>query len=253
MQTFDNLNEGIYPVIIFLFRLIKRKRKSGVIEETQQQILMAWFYNYSKRQQIYFKLKSETMSVNLLEKVQQSLGYPALHKIDPNTQQLVNEENTVAEDKFSQAAIPAVLTAMYKYVQADKGAENFLRGINSPDWAAQIFQGHVKDVFRKIAEYANLPLNNTIIPRLNQIANEAEKIVKDNLPAGATVKDVKAFFNNQRNNILLYLPPALNIGDMLNDDTLDDNVNKMEGPVSSLMQSIGAAFSSPVVEEKENH
>ncbi|MFT3679976.1 MAG: hypothetical protein QM791_06865 [Ferruginibacter sp.] len=193
------------------------------------------------------------MSVNLLEKVQQNLGYPPLHKIDPNTQQFTMLKDGIAEDKFSQAAIPAVLTAMYKYMQSDKGAESFLRGINSPDWVAQIFAGHIADVIRKVAEYADVPLSKGIVPKLNQIANEAERVAKENLPANAGVQDVKTFFHGQRNNILLYLPPALNIGDMLNDDTLDDNTNKMEGPVSNLMKTIGSVFSTPVSGEKEHH
>jgi hypothetical protein len=41
---------------------------------------------------------------------------------------------------------------------------------------------------------------------------------------------------------------------MLHDNTLDDNTHKMEGPVSSLMQSIGTAFSTPfTAEEIKNH
>ena len=66
----------------------------------------------------------------------------------------------------------------------------------------------------------------------------------------AQLKEVKVFFSNQKNNILLYLPAALNMGDLLHDASLDDNTNKMEGPISSLMQSIGSAFSKPVTDEE---
>jgi predicted ArsR family transcriptional regulator len=55
------------------------------------------------------------MSVNLLEKVQQNLGYAPLHKIDPNNAQEVTVHNE-PQYQFAQAAIPAVLTALYKYV-----------------------------------------------------------------------------------------------------------------------------------------
>jgi hypothetical protein len=34
------------------------------------------------------------------------------------------------------------------------------------------------------------------------------------------------------------LPPALQMGDLLNDNTMDDRTNKMEGPISSMMHSI---------------
>ena len=42
---------------------------------------------------------------------------------------------------------------------------------------------------------------------------------------------------------------GLHMGELLHDNTLDDNTNKMEGPVSSLLKSIGSAFSTPVTGE----
>ena len=49
--------------------------------------------------------------------------------------------------------------------------------------------------------------------------------------------------NSQRHNILVYLPAALYMGDVLNDEGLDDKTNKMEGPVSNLMHRIENSFS----------
>ena len=189
------------------------------------------------------------MSVNLLETIQKNLGYPALQKIDPNTQAVVEDAKTPDEHKFSQAAIPAVLTALYKYVQSDEGATVVLRGDNSTNWVGEIFHDNTKEVLQTIASYSHQP-GNVFNLKLNEIANEAVKITKENLPANAGIKEVKVFFSNQRNTILLYLPAALNMGGLLNDDTLDDNTNKMEGPVSSLMHAIGSAFSTPVTEEE---
>ena len=37
------------------------------------------------------------MSINILETVQQNLGYPALQKIDPNTQQVLENDKTPNE------------------------------------------------------------------------------------------------------------------------------------------------------------
>lgn len=65
------------------------------------------------------------MSINLLQTVQENLGYSPLQKIDANTQLVTVEANTPGEERFSQAAIPAVLTALYKYSQTDKGADLF--------------------------------------------------------------------------------------------------------------------------------
>jgi hypothetical protein len=189
------------------------------------------------------------MSINLLETIQQSLGYPALQKIDPNTQQVVADEKTPDEHKFSQAAIPAVLTGLYKYVQSDEGAEDFLQGNNSSNWVSKIFSNNKKEAIQIISAYAKQS-NQDPVAKMNAIADEAVKVVKGNLPADASAKEVKLFFNNQKNNILLYLPAGLNMGDLLHDTTLDDKTNKMEGPISSLMQNLGSAFSKPVMNEE---
>lgn len=190
------------------------------------------------------------MSVNLLEKVQQNLGYPPLQKIDPNTGKQASA--TVTQDHaFSQAAIPAVLTALYKYVQGDKGAEEVLRGDTSTDWVGRIFHDHHRDAVVKVKAYTAGDAAHAT-SQMNNIANEAVKVTKENLAPDAGIKEVKAFFLNQRNNILPYLPPELNLGDLLNDTTIDDNVNKMEGPISSLMKGIGSAFSNPVTNDDVN-
>jgi hypothetical protein len=85
---------------------------------------------------------------------------------------------------------------------------------------------------------------------MNSIAKEAIKIAKENIGSDPTVEDVKTFFNNEKNNILLYLPATLNIGEIIDNNAIDDRTNKMEGPVSSLMQSIGAVFDSPTTEKE---
>jgi hypothetical protein len=187
------------------------------------------------------------MLTNILELVQKNLGYPALQKIDPNTQ-LINESDT-GEEKFSQAALPAVLTGLYRYAQSDAGAKEILESDNSTDWMDKIFYDKKEDVSETISAYTGQSQDSTVI-KMNIIAKESVKIAKANLPANADIREVKKIFLNQRNHILLYLLPALKMGEYLKDDTLDDNTNKMEGPVSSLMQSIGSAFSNPVTEDE---
>jgi hypothetical protein len=193
-------------------------------------------------------IKLKHMSVNLLQQVQQFLGYPELKKIDPNTGS-VDTDNNTGTNLFSQAAIPAVLTALYKYVQSDDGAEEVLRGEPSTDWAGKIFHDNKQEAVTKIRSYAGAEAANATV-KMNEIAATAVRIVKSNLSEPATIKEVKSFFLNQRNNILPFLPPDLKLGDLLHDDTVDDNVNKMEGPISSLMNSIGSAFSNPVTNDE---
>ena len=88
---------------------------------------------------------------------------------------------------------------------------------------------------------------------MNGIADEAIKLTHENLPKEATEKDVMKFFSDQVTTFLPYLPANLHMGDALNDTTLDDNTHKMEGPISSLMHSIGNAFSTPETKEDTNH
>jgi hypothetical protein len=172
------------------------------------------------------------MSVNLIKTIQENLGFPPLQKIDPNTELPANDKDENFGNKFGEAAIPAVLNIK-----------------NSNNWMAEIFDDNRKEAIQKIAAYAKQS-NEDPVAKMNAIANEAIKLAKENMPADAGIKDVKLFFSNQRNNILLYLPAELKMGELLHNDTLDDNTNKMEGPVSSLMQSIGSAFSNPVTGEE---
>jgi hypothetical protein len=184
------------------------------------------------------------MSVNLIKKIQENLGFPPLKKIDPNTQQPATDNNNVIENKFSQ-----VVTAFYRFVQTDEGAGEILSIKNSDNWIAKIFDDNRKEAIEKISAYA-LQSNEEPIGKMNAIANEAVKVAKENLPPNAGIKEVKDFFSAQRNDILVYLPAELKMGELLHDNTLDDNTNKMEGPISNLIKNIGSAFSNPVTGEE---
>lgn len=185
--------------------------------------------------------------MNLLEKVQQNLGYPALQKIDVSTDKIVDDDATPNEDKFSQAAIPAVLTALYKFVQTDEGASDVLNGNNDTKWIAKIFDEYKNDAISIISSYSKQS-NENPLDKMHTIANEAVKITKETVGENGTIKEVKIFFKQQKNDILLYLLPTLKMGELLNDGTLDDNTNKMEGPISSLMHSLGNIFTNPTTE-----
>jgi len=186
------------------------------------------------------------MSINLLDTVRQNLGYAPLHKIDPNTQDS-QWDKTPMESRFGQAGLPAVLTALYLCAQADDCAAEILKDAPSCRWVDKIFVDNTKSAIQIISDYSGEPYEETV-RRLNVIADEAVRVTKTQLPPAAGIKDVKNFFTNQKNDILLYLPVALHMGDLLHNDALDDNVNKMEGPISSLMKKIGNAFTNPVTE-----
>lgn len=189
------------------------------------------------------------MSVNLIVTIQHNLNYPPLQKIDPNTQEVKVDDSKPSEDRFSQSAIPAVLTGLYRYSATDEGAANLLRGNFSTNWVRLVFEDTADEVIQKINNYSFQSSGETE-SRMDEIADEAIRVMKKELKPEATMMEVKQFFSGQRNNILLYLPEALHMGELLKDDTLDDNTNKMEGPISSLMHKIGSAFSNPASEEK---
>ncbi len=182
------------------------------------------------------------MSTNLLEAIQIKMGYPSLQKVDPNTQEVKTNNNTPDEHHFSQAAIPAVLTALYKYSRTDEGATNILKGGAAANWTDLIFADNKENVIQKTADYSCYTKENAEI-KMNTIAENAVTIIKERFAANANIHDVKKILSDQRDNILLYLLPVLQMGEMLNDNTFDDRTNKMEGPASSLMQAIGGQFS----------
>ena len=190
------------------------------------------------------------MPIHLAETVQQSLGYAPLKKIDPNTQEVTVKDGVPDKNSFAQAAIPSILTAFYKYIQTDEGAASFLQNKYPNEWVDHIFGDQSQEDIASIATYTN-ELKGDPVLLMNQIAEEVVTEVKKYLQEEADFKDLRLFFSNEKNNILLYLPAELNMGGLLDDETLDDQTNKMEGPISSLIQNIGTVFSTPDTVKKD--
>jgi hypothetical protein len=190
------------------------------------------------------------MAINLIEAIQKKLNYPPLHKIDPNTQEVKVDSSAPNEHRFSQAAIPAVLTGLYAYSAKDEHAERILRGDLSSDWVTEIFGATRNEVINKIREYAFYPAEGNTEQKLNEVAREAVQQTREHLKPQATILQLKDFLKAQTPQFLPYLPAALHMGELVHEETLDDNTNKMEGPISSLMHKIASAFSNPTNEEE---
>lgn len=188
------------------------------------------------------------MSINLLHAVQKNLGYPPLKKVDANTQVVIVEAGKPHEDRFSQATIPAVLIALYKYSRTDDGAKAILFGELSADWTTFIFADRREKAIKEIAAYSGHSADE-VIEKLNRIAKEAVRLVRENVTTG-DILDIKKVLADTRNDVLPYLPEDLQMGSVLHDNTLDDRTNKMEGPISSLMHAIGGSFSGSDSDEK---
>ncbi|MEP6847187.1 MAG: DUF977 family protein [Panacibacter sp.] len=178
------------------------------------------------------------MSINLIQSIKKNLGYAELKKIDPNTQQTINDDTE--EDKLNQAAIPAVLIVLYKYTRTNDGAQQVMTSSLTNDWLGMMLGDDTADAVTKVANYSDIAEVN-VAERMELIAKQAVGLIREANPV--SVNDVKEIVAAERNNILKYLPPSLHMGDLLNDTTLDDNVRKMEGPVSSIMTALGSVFS----------
>ena len=189
--------------------------------------------------------------MKLLEVIQQHFGYPPLLKVDPNTQHVVQDSKSHAEDKFSQAAIPTVLIGLYKYTLTDIGAQAVLSGGNSSNWVKEIFPGYNDEVVKRVANYSGTS-HDEVNEKLNDIATKAAEVVRNAVAPKSDILSVKNFMAAQRPNILPFLPAELHIGELVQDPTIDDKTNKMEGPISSFMHAVGDAFSTPDKDEKMN-
>ncbi|HEX5653613.1 MAG TPA: hypothetical protein VFX58_11105 [Chitinophagaceae bacterium] len=187
------------------------------------------------------------MSINLLEAVQIQMGYPSLQKIDPNKQEPAANLSTPDGHRFGQAAIPGVLTALYRYSRTDEGVKNILGGTNYTDWIDLIFADKKQNAVQRIAFYSYYSMQNAEL-KMNAIAAFSVRIIKETLPAESSIPDVKKFIAGQRSNILPYLPAVLQMGELLYDNTLDDRTHKMEGPVSIMGNIIGDRFSEGELE-----
>lgn len=179
--------------------------------------------------------------MNIPEQLQQTLNYPALQVIDATTGL---PENATEFDELRQSVLITFLAGLYKATRTTEGA--FL--ISSQDTATALLSSifvNEADITEKIAVHTDQTVD-TVKTKLAEVATGFLSIDAYKNGDAATSKDdnLKTLLTSQRHEILRYLPAKLKIGDLLNDESLDDNTNKMEGPVSSLMHKIENAFSS---------
>ena len=172
--------------------------------------------------------------MNLLEIVQQKLGYAPLKKVDPNIQEVKDAQDCAPDQKLAQAAIPAVLAGLIKYSDSPEGI-NIMSGENR-NWLHQIYQGKETYAVQEVANYAGVPQEEAQAS-MERISEESVNAIRDNVKTSDAEK-LRSYMNSQRHVILNHLPAALKIGDLVNEENFDDRTNKMEGPVSSFMHKI---------------
>lgn len=191
------------------------------------------------------------MTGTFMDQVQQALGIPPLQKIDPNTQDIDHKAaGTGAATPLQQAVVSAVLTAMYKLSRSSSGAEAIIRENSSTNWVSLLFGPQADVLVARIAAYA-VASPRSVEDEINFAGEKIAGLARSG-SAGPTKGDgISAYFKGQRNEILHHLPAALQLGSLLDDDTIDDRTNKMDGPVSGLMHSIEKIFSGTKNEEAD--
>ena len=182
------------------------------------------------------------MATNIIETVQKNLGLPPLQKIDPNIQETKDQVPRQSREKLAQAAVPAVLTALHKFTRADESCNVILGGTDNADWLSTIFEGKERVAVDKVAHYAGVTPDEARTTMID-ISREGVKIAKKSAGDKPDCESIRNFMNDQRHTILVYLPAAMQMGDLLNDEALDDRTNKMEGPLSNLMHAIEGKLS----------
>lgn len=181
------------------------------------------------------------MTRNIVTAMQENLGFDAFDKIDPN----IESENAVSEHDskhFVQAAVTAVLAGLYKYVGTKDDVEQLLTIKNHQQILKQIFDSNEEHIIESVGSYGNKPYDQARL-FMEKIAEEAIKVVQDATSPDPTSEKIRLYIAGQRHNILVYLPPDLQLGTLINDNSIDDRTNKMEGPVSNLMHFFEQLFS----------
>jgi hypothetical protein len=182
------------------------------------------------------------MSINIVDVIQKRTPYPELHKIDPNLQEIHEKDAQTPASLMGQAAIPAVLTAVYKHSRNDEDANRILNSDPSSGMLGYLFNDSDRQVVENVARYAGISPEKAR-DEMEHIAGQSISVIKEFLGRETTPQRLKTFMNDQRHNILVYLPAQLHLGDFLADEALDDRTNKMEGPVSNFMHKIEDKFS----------
>jgi hypothetical protein len=179
--------------------------------------------------------------MNIIETIQKSLGFDALKKIDPNTQETVGEDTAMGNSAVAQAGIPAILLGIFNKLEENPDL-NALRG-EQGNLLENIFGKSTGMLIHQIENYSKFR-DKHIAQQLEHIASESLRVVKEGIGDKADENHVRNFVAKNKPETLLYLPPTLDLGTLLKNNNLDDRTAKMEGPVSTFMHKVEKAFNT---------
>lgn len=178
--------------------------------------------------------------MNLSQDLQEFLKYPVLQKIDATTG---HPENEKLYDIVSQSVLIIFLTGLYEASRTKENAEVIKQQQNAKVLLDRMFKNKAA-ALTDIAEFTKKS-EKYINTKLEEVAGGYLQVIQQSKYVAAFKKEksLEDLLSNERHKILPCLPPGLKTGKLFNDETIDDNTNKMEGPVSSLMNKIEDVFS----------
>lgn len=178
--------------------------------------------------------------MNLPQQLQEQLNYPALQVINANTGLPENEQ---AFDALSQSTLITFLSGLYKATRTKESAVAINSQVNGQELLSLIFKDEA-DVQNTIAAFAKQMID-VAKDKLEEVSNGFLVIMQQQNTNKAANEEsyLQNLMSAQRSEILKYLPTGLKLGALLNDKSLEDNTNKMQGPVSTLMHKIENVFS----------
>ena len=154
------------------------------------------------------------MSRNLLQALWHNLGYPSLCMENAGIWQVTNNELKFQDELFSQASLPTIFAALYKYSRSSKGAESLLYANLSSDWTSLLLGDHKMEIILKIAVYSNLT-KDEVNKKVTAITEEAIRVLRQQVTKFGTNEDVKNTLADTLDEVLLHLPNHMEIEEFL--------------------------------------
>jgi hypothetical protein len=181
--------------------------------------------------------------MNIIEIIQKNLGYGAVQRVDPNSQEVLDKESIHGNTAIAQAAIPSILLALFNRLEKEPGAFWLAAGQSGGGLLEKIFGNSDAGLVQRIEMYSGLSGPN-VRAEMEHIAAESVRVVRDHIPDAGNENKITAFVARHKHEVLLYLPATLQLGALLGNNNLDDRTEKMEGPISGLMHNMEKQFNS---------
>jgi hypothetical protein len=179
-------------------------------------------------------------SIDIIEKVRNYMGTGPVPKIDPNTQEPNFKQNY--SHNLDNAVIPVLLVGFYKHSRNEIQASELMQETGPDECLNIMFANSKNDIVKSVASYAGVD-EVYADTELKRTVSAIKEVLKKEIKA-TDPNSVTSFFTTQRSNILKHLPAELNVGELMEDPSVDDRTNKMEGPMSGIMHTIEKVFSS---------